>query len=72
MRSSRITYVDALHHIMNRGYNGEDIFTGPKYKSQFLDYLAEKSKKLKIRIFSYCIMTNHYLCGAPHKIGYVQ
>jgi REP element-mobilizing transposase RayT len=28
--------------------------------SQFLDFLEDASKKLKIRIFAYCIMDNHY------------
>jgi REP element-mobilizing transposase RayT len=60
MRRARITYEGAFHHVTNRGINGEDIFTGNQYKSQFLDFLSEKSQKLKLRIFAYCIMTNHY------------
>ena len=60
MRRARITYPGAFHHAMNRGHNGEDIFFGNKYKRQFLDYLAVAAKKLKIRIFAYCIMDNHY------------
>lgn len=50
MRRARITYEGAFHHAMNRGINGEEIFIGPENKNQFLDYLAEKSKKLKIRV----------------------
>jgi hypothetical protein len=33
----RITYQGAFHHGMNRGINGEDIFSGSKNKAQFLD-----------------------------------
>ncbi len=46
--------------MMNRGHNGEEIFYGNKNKSQFLDFLEDASKKMKIRIFAYCIMDNHY------------
>jgi REP element-mobilizing transposase RayT len=60
MRRARITYEGAFHHVMNRGINGEDIFTGNKLKGHFLNLLEETSKKMKIRIFAYCIMTNHY------------
>jgi len=60
MKRVRITYEGAYHHAMNRGINGEDIFTGNKNKAQFLDYLEEYSKKLKMRILFYCIMDNHY------------
>jgi REP element-mobilizing transposase RayT len=45
---------------MNRGINGEEIFIGSENKDQFLNYLAEKSKKLKIRVYAYCILNNHY------------
>ncbi len=60
MKRVRITYEGAYHHAMNRGINGEKIFLGNKNKVQFVDYLEEFSKKLKIRIFFYCIMDNHY------------
>ena len=45
---------------MNRGYDGNDIFSGNRHKSQFLDYLEESAKRMKMRIFAYCIMDNHY------------
>jgi REP element-mobilizing transposase RayT len=45
---------------MNRGYDGNDIFSGNKHKSHFLDYLEDSTKRMKIRIFAYCIMDNHY------------
>jgi len=45
---------------MNRGHNGEEIFYGNKYKSRFLDFLEDASKKMKIRMFTDCIMDNHY------------
>ncbi|MCK5056038.1 MAG: transposase, partial [Candidatus Aminicenantes bacterium] len=50
----------AYHHVMNRGYDGNDIFFGHKNKNQFIDYLEDSTKKLKIRLFTYCVMDNHY------------
>ena len=45
---------------MNRGYDGNDIFVGNKNKSQFIDYLEGSSNQMKIRLFAYCVMDNHY------------
>jgi len=60
MKRVRITYEGAFHHVMNRGINGQEIFSGNRAKSQFLDFLDEYSKKMRIRIICYCIMNNHY------------
>lgn len=60
MRRARITYEGALHHAMNRGINGDEIFSGNKSKTIFLDLLEGTAKSLKIRILAYCIMDNHY------------
>jgi REP element-mobilizing transposase RayT len=60
MRRVRITYPGAYHHVMNRGYDGNDIFKDSISKDHFLNYLESASKKLKIRLFAYCIMRNHY------------
>ncbi len=60
MRRARITYEGALHHAMNRGINGDDIFVGSKSKTTFLDLMQDTARKLKIRILAYCIMDNHY------------
>ncbi|NIM16227.1 MAG: hypothetical protein GTN68_33350, partial [Candidatus Aminicenantes bacterium] len=56
----RITFSGAFHHTMNRGIKGEAIFPGNDDKIQFLEYLLENSKKMRIHIFAYCIMDNCY------------
>gem|GEM_PF-1837163 len=65
MKRVRLTYEGAYHHGMNRGINGEDIFSGHKNKAQFLDYLEESIYKYKTRVFAYCIsvkvILGHYL-----------
>ncbi|MCP5107311.1 MAG: hypothetical protein GY950_28245 [bacterium] len=60
MKRERVTYEGAYHHVMNRGYDGTDIFSKIRYKSQFLDYLEDSAKRMRIRVFAYCIMNNHY------------
>lgn len=60
MRRARITFPGAFHHVMNRGHGGTEIFYENQYKAQFLAYLNRTSKKMKIRIFAYCIMDTHY------------
>jgi REP element-mobilizing transposase RayT len=60
MRRERITYLGAYHHVMNRGYDGNDIFFSNQNKSQFLDYLEAACNQMMIRIFAYCVMDNHY------------
>ncbi|MEN8222026.1 MAG: transposase [Acidobacteriota bacterium] len=60
MRRARVTYQGAYHHVMNRGYDGKPIFEDINDKELFLTFLKKYSEKLKIRIFSYCIMNNHY------------
>ncbi len=60
MRRARITYIDAYHHVMNRGVRGENIFPDDVTKGHFLEILKGKSKKLRIRLLTYCIMDNHF------------
>jgi REP element-mobilizing transposase RayT len=60
MRQPRFTYPGAYHHCMNLGINGEAIFKGEKYKTVFLDMLADKVDKFRMRLFAYCLMDNHY------------
>lgn len=60
MRRARLTYQGAFHHCMNRGHGGEMIFYAENSKKKFLEILAKWSQRLKIRIFAYCLMDNHY------------
>jgi len=60
MRRARITYQGAYHHVMNRGYDGNPIFSEKSDKENFLNLMKLYSEKLKIRIFAYCLMNNHY------------
>ncbi|HLP44922.1 MAG TPA: transposase [Candidatus Kapabacteria bacterium] len=60
MRSVRITYEGARHHVICRGKKGKDIFLLNRNKLALLDLLKENASRYKIRIFAYCIMDNEY------------
>ena len=60
MVRARLTYKGAYHHVMNRGIKGEDIFFDDSAKSYFLKALKEKSTSNRMKIFTYCLLDNHY------------
>lgn len=39
MRSARLAYLNAFHHVMNRGIDGSDIFVHDEYKRHFIKFL---------------------------------
>jgi hypothetical protein len=45
---------------MNRGHGGEKILHDETAKTCFLDILERRSASQKIRVFTYCVMDNHY------------
>ncbi len=47
------------YHIYNRGINGENIFISDDNKMYFLKLLS-KHLTVKISVFAYCLMNNHY------------
>ena len=59
-RSYRIEYPGALHHVIARGNNKQDIFVNNDMRSSFLLLLRDVKKKYKWKIHTYCLMDNHY------------
>jgi putative transposase len=60
VRKARLTYKGAYHHVMSRGHGGDKILLDETAKTCFLDILERRSASQKIRVFTYCIMDNHY------------
>ena len=71
-RPLRIQYPDAWYHVMNRGRRSEEIFTGKTDYNAFIELLKELVEDYNVKIAAYCLMSNHALCGAPHKKCYVK
>lgn len=55
-----MTYEGAIHHGMNRGYEGRPIFQHDQDKLFFIKQLGIVQELTKIRLLAYCIMSNHY------------
>jgi len=69
MRRARLTYKNAWHHVMNRGYGGKNIFIDEDDKKYFVYLIKTLSKKLRIVIAAFCVMDNHYHLILQNKSG---
>lgn len=58
------------HHIVQRGHDRKPIFATSEDYRFYLKNLAEQKDLLDIRIFAYCLMTNHvHLVVQPERQG---
>jgi len=57
-RPPRFSYAQALHHVTLRCNNREFLFADPWF-ADFAQLLQETRAKFRIKLFSYCVMTNH-------------
>ena len=69
MRTARVTWEGALHHVMNRGLNKQKIFETEQLKKEFINLTEEKGVKYGISIFAYCIMDNHFHIALENTSG---
>lgn len=47
------------HHIVQRGHNRQPVFIEAKDYRYYLENMQEAKSKFDIRIYAYCLMTNH-------------
>ncbi len=59
-RPLRVEYPGAFYHVINRGNSGENLFRGSRDREKFLDYLETAIERFSLRIYTYCLMTNHF------------
>ena len=55
-----ISYPDAVYHISGRGNNRQEIFWNDEDREDFLELLEQCAERFQLRIFAFCLMTNHY------------
>lgn len=59
-RVGRIKQPEAIYHVMSRSISEFNLFPDSSDKERFLDILCKYNDKYHCRIYSYCLMSNHY------------
>jgi len=57
-RPPRLSYARAVHHVTLRCNNREFLFSVPSFEL-YLDILQEARARFPLRLYNYCLMTNH-------------
>ncbi len=58
-RRGRVILPNTPHHIVQRGHNRKAVFIEDRDYQYYLDNLEEWKHHLGIKVYSYCLMTNH-------------
>jgi putative transposase len=58
-RRARIAFANIPHHVVQRGHCGKDVFLSDFDRTDYLATLAECRESLRLRLFAYCLMSNH-------------
>lgn len=58
-RSARLVVPGLPHHVTQRGNNGAEVFFGDDDRRQYLLWLAEYASKYELKVWAYCLMSNH-------------
>jgi len=58
-RKARVLLPNYPHHIVQRGHNRNTVFVADEDYQYYLDNLCEWKEKLGIKLFAWCLMTNH-------------
>ena len=66
-RTTRIDVAGVAQHVIQRGVNRSVCFCDDLDHEFYLASLQEASVTHACAIHAYVLMTNHVLCGAPHK-----
>jgi len=58
-RRRRIAVANYPHHIVQRGHNRRAVFVTDRDRQSYLDTLQEFRVELALKVYGYCLMTNH-------------
>lgn len=58
-RRARIAIANYPHHIVQRGHNRRVVFVTDRDRSAYLETLREFRAELELKLYGYCLMTNH-------------
>ena len=66
-RKSRVEYPGAFYHVIVRGNQRQITFRSDADRRYYLERLEEYRRRYGFKVYAYVLMSNHFLCGAPHK-----
>jgi putative transposase len=58
-RRSRVVFANHPHHIVQRGHCRNDVFLDDFDRRDYLETLAECRESFCLKVYAYCLMTNH-------------
>lgn len=58
-RTSRVALPGFPHHLYQRGHNRREVFRSDRDFLSYLETLAEFRAELGLKVYGYCLMTNH-------------
>lgn len=58
-RLARVEYEGAIYHVTVRGNNRRDLFADDRDRERLLKRLSEVAEDTEVRVYAFCIMTNH-------------
>jgi len=58
-RKARLLVPNCPHHIVHRGHNRSTVFVADEDYQFYLENLFEWKEKLGIKVYAWCLMTNH-------------
>ena len=61
-RKLRVQFEGAIYHVTIRGVERRTIFNDEADRERFLERLGEAVEEYGVRLYLFCLMTNHYLC----------
>ena len=58
-RKARLLLPNCPHHIVQRGHNRNAVFVADEDNSIYLENMKEWKSKLGIKVYAWCLMSNH-------------
>ena len=58
-RQARIVLPGELHHVTQRGNYRQNIFYEDQDRVVYLRYINENAQKYGVKIYAFCLMSNH-------------
>ena len=67
-RRARVVFEGVVHHITQRGNYRQNVFEDDSDKRKYIEFIREYSEKYGMKIYAYCLMSNHvHFIAAPVK-----